>query len=341
MPRQLRIEYPDAYYHIMARGDRCESIFRDDEDRRFFLHALGQACQRTGWQVLAWVLMNNHYHLVLHTPKPNLVAGMKWLQNTYTRRFNVRHRLWGHLFGGRYKSIVVQDGDYLGAVVDYVHLNPVRARLVETQDGLESYPWSSLNSILLPPGKRPLWLDGTGALNLAQMAESAGGRRKYVERLEAAVDWRKAKGAGLWHPEGGSLHRALRRGWCFGAEAFREKLLKIAGKFTVKNANYRSSPLGREHGESAAEALLAAGLKHHGLKLKEVQKLKGGDIKKQELAWALARNTTVPQAWIAERLGYGSNSYVSHEAARYDKRLGGSGKPSVRYPEWVTKFKNH
>ena len=86
----------------MARGNRREIIFRDDKDSQAFLDRLGKACQRTGWEIRAFVLMSNHYHLVVHTPEPNLVDGMKWLQNAYTRYFNTRHRLWGRLFGGRY-----------------------------------------------------------------------------------------------------------------------------------------------------------------------------------------------------------------------------------------------
>ena len=108
MPRSLRIQYPGAHYHVMARGNRREAIFADDDDRRFFLHTLGQACQMTGWRVLAWVLMDNHYHLFLQTPEPNLVAGMQWLQNTVTRRHNVRHKKWGRLFGDRYKAVLVE-----------------------------------------------------------------------------------------------------------------------------------------------------------------------------------------------------------------------------------------
>ncbi|MGI8605229.1 MAG: transposase, partial [Verrucomicrobiales bacterium] len=95
MPRQLRIEFAGAYYHVMARGDRREAIFVEDEDRRRFLQTLGEVCERTGWRVLAWVLMSNHYHLLLHTPQANLVVGMQWLQTTLSARHNRRHRLSG------------------------------------------------------------------------------------------------------------------------------------------------------------------------------------------------------------------------------------------------------
>ena len=95
MPRQVRIEYAGAVYHVMARGDRREGIFNDEEDRAMLLKILAQACDKTGWRVHSWVLMDNHYHWLIETAEPNLVDGMRWVQNTYTRRFNVRHKLWG------------------------------------------------------------------------------------------------------------------------------------------------------------------------------------------------------------------------------------------------------
>ena len=107
MPRKARVEFAGAVYHLLDRGDRREAIFRDDRDRETFLSTLGQACKRTGWRVHAWVLMTNHYHLLVETPEANLVAGMRWFQTTYTVRFNRRHQLSGHLFQGRYKAVVV------------------------------------------------------------------------------------------------------------------------------------------------------------------------------------------------------------------------------------------
>src|SRR5438132_13284468 len=160
MPRKLRVEYPGAIYHLMNRGDRREDIFKDDYDRNRFLATLGEACKKTGWQVHAYCLMRNHFHLVIETPLPNLVAGMKWFLGTYTSRFNRKHKLFGHLFSGRYKSLVV-DGSgsgYLKSVCDYVHLNPARAKLVALETPLKSFPWSSWPAYLGVPSKRPAWL---------------------------------------------------------------------------------------------------------------------------------------------------------------------------------------
>jgi REP element-mobilizing transposase RayT len=136
MARKLRVQYPGAIYHVLNRGDRREPIFHDDKDRQRFLQTLGEACEKTGWHIHAWCLMPNHFHLVIETPKANLVAGMKWFLGAYTGRFNRRHKLFGHLFSGRYKALIV-DGSgtgYLKTVCDYVHLNPARAKLL----GLEA-----------------------------------------------------------------------------------------------------------------------------------------------------------------------------------------------------------
>src|SRR5436190_1878089 len=113
MPRKLRVQYEGAIYHVMNRGDRRDAIFFDEEDCRRFLDTLAEVCQKTGWQVHAYCLMKNHFHLVVETPQPNLVAGMKWFLGTYTSRFNRRHKEFGHLFSGRYKALVV-DGSANG-----------------------------------------------------------------------------------------------------------------------------------------------------------------------------------------------------------------------------------
>ena len=131
MPRKLRIEYPGAMYHVMSRGDRRERIFLDDVDRQDFIKTLAEACPKTNWQVHAYGLMPNHYPLVLETPEPNLVAGMAWLQSTYTIRLNHRHQLFGHVLSGRYKAQLVEGSGngYLRTACDYAHgveVPPVR-----------------------------------------------------------------------------------------------------------------------------------------------------------------------------------------------------------------------
>jgi len=160
MPRKLRVQYPGAMYHVMSRGDRQERIFLDDVDRQDFIKTLAEACQKTGWEVQAYCLMSNHYHLVLESPEPNLVAGMAWLHSSYTIRLNHRHKLFGHVFSGRYKAQLVEGSGngYLKTACDYVHLNPIRARLLQPEERLLAYPWSSFAAYLAALEHRPSWI---------------------------------------------------------------------------------------------------------------------------------------------------------------------------------------
>ena len=135
----------------------------------------------------ACCLMANPFHLVLETPQANLVAGMKWFLGTYTSRFNRRHRLFGHLFSGRYKALVVDgSGDgYFGTVCDDVHLNPVRARLLTPEQPLRDYPWGSILAYVKPPSQRPGWLRVDRLLGeLGIGRDDAAGRRRFAETME-------------------------------------------------------------------------------------------------------------------------------------------------------------
>lgn len=152
MARPLRIEYPDAVYHVMNRGLARQSVFRDPNDFENFLQVLGETHALWGVEVFAYCLMRNHYHLCLRTPIANLGRVMRHVNGLYTQRFNRAHRRDGPLFRGRYKAIVVEAEVYLAAVIRYIHLNPVKAKLVKSP---ERYPWSSharyLNSPSAPP----------------------------------------------------------------------------------------------------------------------------------------------------------------------------------------------
>lgn len=140
MARPLRIEYEGALYHITSRGNAKEDIFSDDEDRNIFLDILALIKERLNWFCHAYCLMDNHYHLIIETPEGNLSKGMRQLNGVYTQRFNKRHNRVGHVFQGRYKSIVVDKENYLLEVSRYVVLNPVRAKAVEKP---EEWKWSS------------------------------------------------------------------------------------------------------------------------------------------------------------------------------------------------------
>jgi len=164
MPRRLRVEFAGAVYHVMARGNERREIFRDDEDRRRFLEALGDSVTRFGWRIHAYCLMPNHYHVLIGTPRANLGRGMGWLQTTVTARFNARHRRRGHLFQGRYKAQLVEADEYARWLVEYVHLNPVRSRhrggtiSVERYPELRDYRWSSHRDYSGSQRTSPQWL---------------------------------------------------------------------------------------------------------------------------------------------------------------------------------------
>src|SRR6266446_3060236 len=149
MARPIRVEFPGAVYHVMARGNERRAIFWDDSDRRCFLQTLHEAVERFALRVQAFCLMPNHYHLLVGTPRGNLSQAVGWLQVTYTVRFNRRHRRSGHLFQGRFKAQLIEADEYAQGLVEYVHLNPVRprdkrARLAAGRAAeLNSYRWSS------------------------------------------------------------------------------------------------------------------------------------------------------------------------------------------------------
>ena len=152
--RPLRLEFHGALYHVTSRGNRQESIFLDDADRRSFLDLLGKEVNQQGWVCYAYCLMDNHYHLVMETPEPNLVRGMRRLNGVYTQAFNRRHKKVGHLFQGRYKSILVDKDNYLLELCRYVVLNPVRAKVVQRPG---DWKWSSYRG-MVHTTKPPEWL---------------------------------------------------------------------------------------------------------------------------------------------------------------------------------------
>ena len=322
MPRQVRIEYEGAIYHVMCRGDRREAIFFDDEDRRRFLRTLEEAIGKSGWRLHAYVLMTNHYHLLLETPQANLVRGMTWFQTTYTTRYNARHRTSGHLFGGRYKAIVVDPDEprYVASLLDYIHLNPVRAGLarVGSKEGLLGYGWSSLPGYARQKG-RARWLCVERGLGAFQWRDTARERRAFVKRLEARARAEDAEHCGANRPDGQSLQSTLQRGWYFGGEGFRDWLLKkadaVLGARRRGRKNYHG-PEVSDHGQAEALRLIAAGLRAVRLKKEELRALPKSDLRKARIARAVRAQTTVRLRWLGEQLVMGSAVNVSRLTAR-------------------------
>jgi REP element-mobilizing transposase RayT len=295
MARKVRIEYSGAIYHVMNRGDRREAIFEDAKDRTRFLETLEEACLKTDWQIHAYCLMGNHFHLVVETPRANLVAGMKWFLGTYTARFNRRHRRFGHLFSGRYKALLV-DGSgngYLRTVCDYVHLNPARANLLSRREGLTAYRWSSVHQYLLLARRRKKWLRVDRLLGeMGIGADNASGRAEFEEAMERrrredlGEEWKK-----------------VRRGWIIGGGTFRRKALDLIEKSATKNHS------GAEIGEAMevkARRIVREGLKGLGWKEPELVRRGKSDKGKIGLAKKLRKETTMTLDWIADRLRMGS-----------------------------------
>jgi len=294
------VEFPGAIYHVLNRGDRRENIFRDEVDRERFLDTLGEACGKTGWQVHAYCLMGNHFHLVTETPEPNLVAGMKWFLGTYTLRFNRRYKVPGHLFSGRYKSIMVGgEGGHLRTVCEYVHLNPVRAGLLRDDEPLRSYRWSSFGEYLKPPGRRVNWLRVDRVLGECGIpTDSSTGRREFERLLEA----RRREPTE-------ETFAAVRRGWYVGSEEFKRELLQ---RLSAGAGPQHYGVELRESAEARAERIIAEELRSQGWGEADLEGRRKGDPVKTAIAARLRRETTVTLAWIANRLRMGTRTHLAH-----------------------------
>lgn len=291
----------------MSRGDRREDIFRDDLDRESFIETLGDACVKTGWLVHAFVLMPNHFHLVVETPQPNLVAGMKWFLGTYTARFNRRHKLTGHVFAGRYKSLLVGgEGGYLRTVCDYVHLNPVRARLLTPEQSVASYRWSSLPWMVREPEDRPAWLRVERLFGECGIGrDNAAGWAEYEQRLEV-------RRAG----DSGEDYKAVRSGWCFGGDEFKQELLaKVEGGAGQHHFGKELV----EAAEAKATRIVDEELRRAVWAEAELERRRKGDPVKLQIARRLRAETTMTMQWIAARLRMGTKSHLSH-LLYWDKR---------------------
>jgi len=196
MTRPLRIEYAGAVYHITSRGNEKKAVFKDDQDRINFLNTLQHVNKRYNWLCHAYCMMDNHYHLLIETPDGNLSLGMRQLNGVYTQLFNKLHQRTGHLFQGRYKSILIQKDSHLLEVCRYVVLNPVRARMVERP---EDWKWSSYRATAgresAPPCLTADWI-------LGQFSRTRGkAGKKYRQFVEWGIGketiWREVKGQSI------------------------------------------------------------------------------------------------------------------------------------------------
>ncbi|HYN41204.1 MAG TPA: transposase [Thermoanaerobaculia bacterium] len=190
MSRPLRLDHAGALWHVTSRGSERREVFADDDDRREFLQLLGRAVELFGWKLYAWVLMDNHFHLVVGTPEATLSRGMRQLNGDFAQHFNRRHGRDGHVFQGRFKAILVQRDAHLLEVARYVVRNPVRAGMVVSPG---DWPWSSFRATA-GLESAPEWLDTSFLL------EQFGSRRAaaVARYREFAVD----PGAASYNPWG-------------------------------------------------------------------------------------------------------------------------------------------
>jgi REP element-mobilizing transposase RayT len=207
MARQLRIEYEGAFYHITSRGNQREKIFWDDKDREEFKKILKRTKERYGYLLHAYVLMDNHYHLLIETPHANIKQAMQNINTSYTVYVNRRHERFGHLLQGRYKAFIVDKENYLLELGRYIHLNPVRAKIVKRP---EDYKWSSYREYLQGGWKQTM--TDTDDTLYSFSTKRAIAVKKYQEFMSEEIS--------EVSPLKGSVGSVL------GDETFREKVIR-------------------------------------------------------------------------------------------------------------------
>lgn len=299
MARPLRLEFAGALYHLTSRGNARADIFADDGDRRLFLELLGREIFQLGWRCYAYCLMDNHYHLMIETPEPNLVAGMRRLNGVYTQAFNRRHGRVGHVFQGRYKCIVVDKDSYGLELSRYIVLNPVRARMVKRP---ENWPWSSYRATVgevTVPG----WLDTDWVLG-----QLGGGRPRVA--YERFVGQGRGQGS-PWNKLRGQI-------W-LGDEAFLKRMERLAeGKAPANVPRMHRRPA-----RPNAEAVTAAVLSAYGIANEKRLRSREHQEAFQGWVYLLRRAANLPLQEVAKR------STVSPSRISKIQRAIESAKPSA------------
>jgi putative transposase len=314
MPRKARIDAPGALHHIIVRGIERRRIFSDDQDRDNFLERLGNILTETQTCCFAWALIPNHAHLLLRTGQTPLAAIMRRLLTGYAVSYNRRHRRHGHLFQNRYKSILCQEDTYLQELVRYIHLNPLRAKIVKTLTLSEKYPYSG-HSALMGEIKRD-FQDTAYVLRLFGKKVSAARKayRTYVEKGIAQGRRPELVGGGLIRSAGGwSVIKTMRR-----AQDHMKSDERILG-----DGDFTQSVLDEAKERLAERCRLQA----QGYDLEKVTLRVSSELGiDPEQVWAAGKHPITVKArslmcyWAVRRLGY--------SATELSKKLGVS-QPSV------------
>lgn len=305
MARNPRIESSDGLYHVINRGNYRGFIFKTEGARTSFQKTLFEACQRSGWRLYAYSILSNHFHLCIGTPKGNLSEGMRWLQATFAGRFHKFRKVNGHLFQGRFKSLVVEPGAHWLSLINYIHLNPIRAGLAEPAS-LASYPWSSLWHFP-KRATRPSFMDASWMDYLEDCEDSKGGWIRYQNLLKLRMETESKALA--------KLEKELNSGWCVGSRKFKEALANeyFAKKGLLRMEKKELQEFNELQWEKYVKTALAA------LKLQE-DAIPGSPYSirwKLAIANQLKRNSSVSNAWLSQRLTMGAPNAVSNNCGRY------------------------
>ena len=302
MSRSWRIEYEGALYHLLSRGNEGKVIFDDDRDRKTFLKTIGEMSERFAIRVYAYVLMGNHYHLMVQTERANLKKAMHWFGTTYTQRFNIRHSRKGHLFQGRYKSIIVQNDAYLLQLSCYIHRNPLRAGLVKR---LANYRWSSYLSYAYGR-KVPEWLQTELILSQFKSEDPYKTYREKVQRYAGEEER-------LWED--------LRHGLILGSREFVETIRKEFLPPEPHRAITQQIQVAKHHKPvlilQKAERILKCDVKH----LSKTGRLSGTEKEKRDMmVYLIWKTGALTNEKIGQLFGL-SYSAVSHAVKSFKGRL--------------------
>jgi putative transposase len=328
MARSLRIERSNGVYHIINRGNYRQDLFINEGAHQSFERCLFEACEKCGWILEGFCVMTNHFHLIVRTPEGNLVYGMKWLQATFANRYHRFRKLHGKLFQGRYKSLIVEESAYLGALQHYVNLNPVRAGMCSVET-LKDYRWSSF-WYLNHSRKRPSFLDLSGALKHAGgLKDTTAGRRKYVEYLS-------------WLSLNESEQKKLAfdkmcHGWALGTKEYKKKLLETEGllKDGSKQALRLEGQELREANELQWEHLFERGLVAVDKASEDIWSSRKSADWKIWIAYYLKHHSSASNVWISSKLNMGVPQAVSLHTGRFDPSRGSSKNA---YEEFIQRF---
>jgi putative transposase len=296
MARKPRLEFPGAIYHVISRGNYRKPIFEGGGGAAFE-KSLFEACEKCGWLLHAYVIMNNHYHLAVETPQPNLVDGMRWLQGTFGIRFNAFHGERGHVFQSRYKSLVIEEGRPLLGLVNYIHLNPVRAGLVAVGE-LRQFVLSSYPKFFAKSPRSGL--TRTRFLGALEFPDSPSGMKRYAEHLEFSEENDPAVRD--------EISRRYCRGWAVASQEYREEL-----KGAFAESAESGSPEGEEWAElreTKWEKLLLSLLKAANKTKRDVTRDAKSAPWKVKIARELRNKSTATNGWIAKRLVMGHPTRV-------------------------------